>query len=152
MTIAAFLCGLFYGAFFFAVRRKEVDRRRLNRILAGVQKRMDFTPWEPLEGEERPSKRAKKIFDAYDARGLWTRLMTDAVLRQMGLPFDEEACECDECCGCSCDGTEYTPETTYYRDSTDPEWGRNVPGVTFPSILGEDGDLSKVIRTGFEDG
>ena len=41
MTIAAFLCGLFYGAFLYAAWLKERDRRRLNRILSAVDKALE---------------------------------------------------------------------------------------------------------------
>ncbi len=87
MGIAAFLCGLFYGAFFLSVHQKA-ERARYVREL-----------------EER-------------------------------VPVLDEECACDECCGC------------YSTADLEPI----VPGVTFPNIVGPDGDLSKVIRTGYEDG
>jgi len=49
MTGLALLCGLFYGALFYSAWEKEVQRRRLERLVAGVWKAIDEAAWEPCD-------------------------------------------------------------------------------------------------------
>ena len=94
MTLAALLCGLFYGAFLQSAYRE----------------------WKLVQMGKR-------------------------IQAEVGAILAAGECACGECCGCSTTGVnDFDLHTT------------GVPGVTMPRLLGDDGDLSKAIRTGHEDG